>query len=104
MARYNSSGFTIVHVQSPCPTYNDNLDILRGNLKKDVAPKVYPISEDHDPTDISRAWDVARAPGVPIGVLYQDGVSEPLEDRVNRIVGGLRQRDSQQILDSFEIT
>ena len=100
----NHPGFSIVHVQSPCPTYNDNLDILRGNPKKDVAPKVYPISEDHDPTDISKAWDVARAPGVPIGVLYEEGVSEPLESRYNRVVGGLRQRDPQQILDSFEIT
>ena len=100
----NYPGFSIVHVQSPCPTYNDTLDILRGNPKKDLEPKVYPIAEDHDAGDILKAWDIARAPGVPIGVLFEDGRSEPLEDRYQRVVGGLRQRDPQQMLDGFDIT
>ena len=100
----NYPGFSIVHVQSPCPTYNDTLDLLRGNAKKDMAPKIYAISEDHDANDITKAWDVARAPGVPLGLLYEDGRSEPLEDRFERVVGGLRRRETQQILDSYEIT
>ena len=100
----NYPGFSIVHVQSPCPTYNDTLDLLRGNPKKDIAPKIYAIADDHDANDITKAWDVARAPGVPVGLLYEDGRSEPLEDRYGRVVGGLRRRETQQILDSYEIT
>ena len=29
-------GFSVVHIQSPCTTYNDTFDALKGNVKKGI--------------------------------------------------------------------
>ena len=31
-------GFSVIHVQSPCTTYNDTYQILKGNPRKGIAP------------------------------------------------------------------
>ena len=45
-------GFSMVHVQSPCTTYNDTHEMLRGNPRKGISPLTWDIGDDHDPTDI----------------------------------------------------
>ncbi len=34
-------GFSIVHVMSPCTTYNDNYEQLKGNTKKGIEPIIF---------------------------------------------------------------
>ena len=42
-------GFSIVHVQSPCTTYNDTFDALKGNPRKGIDPALFTVPDDHDP-------------------------------------------------------
>ena len=51
----NHRGFSIVHVQSPCTTYNDTYDLLKGKPKEGIAGLAFEIPEDHAP----------RAPRLP---------------------------------------
>ena len=96
-------GFSIVHVQSPCTTYNDNYDILRGNAKKGIDPLTYDLPESHDPTDFSEALRVAQDPGIPLGVLYAADNSEPLDERYSNLNARLRSRDVDEMIASFAI-
>ena len=65
-------GFSIVHVQSPCTTYNDTYDILKGDKKRGIEPAAWDVPEDHDPTSRQAAWDLLDRPGIPLGVIYRD--------------------------------
>ena len=65
-------GFSIVHIQSPCTTYNDTYEQLKGNVKKGIDPIAWPIPDDHDPSDIDAAYKVVNSGGVPLGVIYSD--------------------------------
>ena len=96
-------GFSIVHVQSPCTTYNDNYEVLRGNAKKGIVPLTYDIPEDHDPTDLAAALQLSQEPGIPLGVVYAAEGSEPLDARYSSLNSRLRQRDFDQLLQSFAI-
>ena len=75
----NYPGFAIVHVQSPCTTYNDTHDLMKGNPKTGTAPLVYEVPEEHDPTDLEAAYDMVRTKGVPQGVVYRRSDPVPLE-------------------------
>ena len=72
-------GFAIVHVQSPCTTYNDTHDLMKGNPKTGTAPLVYEVPEEHDPTDLEAAYGMVRTKGVPQGVIYRRSDPVPLE-------------------------
>ena len=67
----NHRGFSIVHIQSPCTTYNDTYEQLKGNAKKGIEPLAWDIPEDHDPSDISAAREVVSSGGVPLGLIYR---------------------------------
>ncbi len=60
-AAFQHKGFSLVNVQSPCVTYNtwNTYAWYRENLR------------DVDPGDRQAALDMARAEGVPHGILYQ---------------------------------
>ncbi len=96
-------GFSIVHVQSPCTTYNDNYDVLRGNAKKGIDPLTYDIPESHDATSYSEALKISQEPGVPLGVIYAAEDSEPLDARYSSMNSRLRTRDVDQLIASFAI-
>ena len=59
-------GFSVVHIQSPCTTYNDTYEVLRGNAKKGIDPLTYDIPESHDASNIDAAFDLVNAPGLPL--------------------------------------
>ena len=85
-------GFAIVHVQSPCTTYNDTYELLKGNAKQGIAPLAYPLAEDYDPEDFDGALATARAPGIPLGVLYRRPDSVPAPSHLSdakRAVGAV---------------
>ncbi len=96
-------GFSIVHVQSPCTTYNDNYDQLKGNVKKGIEPIVWDIPEDHDVTNRQAAYNLLQQEGLPLGILYQNDQSESLDQRVEVMRGKAPQRSADQQLAAFRI-
>ena len=65
-------GFSIVHVQSPCTTYNDTYELLKGSVKKGIDPIAWQIPEDHDPANADAANDIVKNGGVPMGIIYRE--------------------------------
>ena len=65
-------GFAVVHVQSPCTTYNNTYQILKGNPRKGIAPILWDLPDDHDAADYDAAHSAIRSGGLPVGVIYQD--------------------------------
>lgn len=65
-------GFAIVHVMSPCTTYNDNYEQLKGNAKKGIEPGVKELPEGYDPTDKAAARELLELPEIPLGVIYRE--------------------------------
>ena len=76
-------GFSIVHVQSPCTTYNDTYAALKGNEKEGIEPMAYPVPEDHDPADLESAYRLARGGRIPIGMVYQRPNSVAAHERLH---------------------
>ena len=96
----NHRGFSIVHVQSPCTTYNDTYELLKGNRKEGIAGLAFEIPEDHDPTSAQAAVDLLDRPGVPLGVVFrQEG--ESMQDRYEGLQAQAPARTNQEILDSY---
>lgn len=96
-------GFAIIHVQSPCVTYNDTFDILKGDAKKGTSPTVWNVPQDHDPTDRMAAFDLLRKGGVPLGILYRREGSDPMEQRVEALEKKATVRTLQQQLAAFNM-
>ena len=77
-------GLAIVHIQSPCPTYNDTYSLLKGDVKNGVDPLAVELAEDHDPTDYDKALAVARSNKIPLGILYSRPDSESMNAKIER--------------------
>ena len=95
-------GFAIVHIQSPCTTYNDNYEALKGNPRKGIEPQTWAIPEDHDSTDLKAAHKIVRSEGVPLGLIYREEGSVPFERRVEEMSAKTKPRGVQELIDSFE--
>ena len=98
-------GFAVVHVQSPCTTYNDTYAALKGNEKEDIEPMAFPIPEDHDPTDLDAAYRLTRGGRIPIGMLYQRPDSVPAHERLNaaRERTGAKQQSVEELFAAMAI-
>ena len=98
-------GFAMVHVQSPCTTYNDTYEALKGNPDKGIDPGAWDIPESHDPSNLSSALDIVQQGGIPIGLLYRAHESIPMHDRLNqaRERTKARQRTVDEMLDTLAI-
>ena len=96
-------GVAIVHVQSPCTTYNDTYEVLKGNPQKGILPVLWDVNANHDRTDRDAAYGLLRKGGVPIGVIYQREASEPLEERLKRVIQRIKLQDARQLVESFSI-
>lgn len=96
-------GFSIVHVQSPCTTYNDNYDVLRGNAKKGIAPLAYDVGEEHDSSDIEAARAIVNEPGIPLGLIYQNPNSIPLDARVTKSQEKTSFKSAEDQIDAFTL-
>ncbi len=96
-------GFSIVHVASPCTTYNDNYEQLKGNVSKGIEPTAWAIPEDHDPSDMAQARALAQNGGVPLGVVYQDSKRPSFDSRVAALTGRAKNTDVATLLDAFDI-
>jgi len=96
-------GMAIVHVQSPCTTYNDTHELLRGNPKKGIEPLAWDIPEDHDPADLAAAHALAIAKGEPMGILYKDPNSVPLERQFSQARDKAGSKSAADLLATFKI-
>ena len=99
----NHTGFAMVHVQSPCTTYNDTYEVIKGNSKKGIEPTIWDIPSDHDPSDRKAAYDVIQAGGLPIGIIYQDISRPSLDQRVKQMHEKVKPREVKQLIDSYQL-
>ena len=99
----NHDGFAMVHVQSPCTTYNDTFEMLKGNPRKGIEPLIWDVPEDHDKSDKGAAYALLQRRGLPIGVIYEDENRPSLDARMGEMQGRVRQRTMQETLDSYDL-
>ncbi len=96
-------GFAIVHVNSPCTTYNDTYHILKGDPKNNIPPVVYDIPEEHDPADRDAAFALVQAEGIPLGLIYQDPNSSSFEQRLASTMTNAKTRTPDDIFNALVI-
>lgn len=96
-------GFAIVHVQSPCTTYNNTYQALKGNPRQGIAPILWDLPEDHDASDPRSAHDAVMSGGIPVGVLFRDTDRPTLSDAVTAVQAKAKQRTPQEMLDFYQI-
>jgi len=96
----NHRGFSIVHVQSPCTTYNDTYDILKGKPKEGIKGLAFDIPEDHDPSSVQAANDLLSRPGIPLGLIYKEE-GKTLQDRYEDLQAKAPVKTNDQLLDSY---
>ena len=96
-------GFAIVHVQSPCTTYHDTYEQLKGNAKKGIEPLAWDIPDDHDPTDIDSACGVVNSGGVPLGLIYQNGQRMTFDKQMTSMAQRARPKTAEQLIESYKI-
>jgi 2-oxoglutarate ferredoxin oxidoreductase subunit beta len=98
-------GFSIVHVQSPCTTYNDTYELLKGNPEKGIEAAAYALPDDHHPADYEAALAHARSGRIPIGLLYQKPNPVSMHQRLVNAKAKAKQRERtvDELLDSAVI-
>ena len=95
-------GFAIVHVQSPCTTYNDNFEELKGNPKKGIEPALWAIPEEHDVSDRASAFGLVQQGGLPVGIVYQDDARPSLDQQLEKTWEKARSRTTEELMKAFE--
>ena len=99
----NHKGFSVVHIQSPCTTYNNTFQALKGNPREGIAPLAWDIPEQHDPSDIEQAYEIVTQGGVPLGVIYKDETRASLQDKVADVNSKSFERTVDKMIESFSI-
>ena len=94
-------GFSVIHVQSPCTVYNNTYEQLKGNPRKGIEPMAWAIQANHDKNDIEAAVDVVNQGGVPLGVIYEDKNSIPLENRMAAMFSKAHPKTPQELMDAY---
>ena len=95
-------GFAIIHVQSPCTTYNDNYEELKGNKEKGIEPLIWEVPHDHDPTDRKAAYDVIHSGGVPLGIIYRQSERPSLHQRVEEMHQKVKTKSLEELVNSYQ--
>ena len=96
-------GFSIVHVQSPCTTYNDTFSALKGDVKKGISPVAWDVDDDYDPSDRQKAQQIIASGGIPLGVIYKNPDSVSLDARTREMAEKVKIGDLDQQLNAFSI-
>jgi 2-oxoglutarate ferredoxin oxidoreductase subunit beta len=96
-------GFSIVHVASPCTTYNDTYTQLKGSPKQGIAPTAWNIPADHDPSDKRAARDLIARGGVPVGVLYEDKSRPSFDERYQAVRAAHKPKSAADLLAAFDL-
>ena len=96
-------GFAIVHVQSPCTTYNDTYELLKGSVKKGIEPMAWSIAEDHDPSNLDAARALVQSHGIPLGLVYKDTTRAPFEARVEEMITRANPKSAGELIGALRI-
>ncbi|MFQ5860413.1 MAG: thiamine pyrophosphate-dependent enzyme [Dehalococcoidia bacterium] len=96
-------GFAIINVQSPCTTYKDTYEVLKGNKEKDIAPLIWEVPEDHDPTDREAAYRLIRSRGVPLGITYQRPDGQTLDQRLEKLHQRAPSKSVEELMASYQL-
>ena len=96
-------GFSIVHVASPCTTYNDTYELLKGSKAKGIEGTAWEIGDGHDPSSKSAARDVIERGGVPLGVVYENAERPSLGQRMAGVRERVTPEDTDALLGAFSI-
>ena len=97
------SGFAVVHVQSPCTTYYDTYELLKGSVKKGIDPIAWPIPDDHDPEDMDAAYKVANSGGVPLGMVYRNDRRPAFHQSMAAMAAKAKPREVEKMIGSYAI-
>ena len=97
----NHDGMSMIHVQSPCVTYNDTFQLIKGNAREGIAPALWDIPEDHDYTSKQAAYDLVQQGGLPVGLIYKDESRGSLETNMNTIRSKARERTMEQMMNAY---
>ena len=96
-------GFSIVQVQSPCTTYNDTYEILKGSKAKGIEPGTWYIPEDHDPSDLEAARRTVNSGGVPLGIVYRDESRPTLTQKIEEARAIAKPSTAEELIESLII-
>jgi 2-oxoglutarate ferredoxin oxidoreductase subunit beta len=94
-------GFAKIQVQSPCVTYNDTYELMKGNARKGIEPLLWQVPEEHDVSDREAAHVLIQKRGVPVGVVYKDDSRPSLDQRMDEVRERARPRTVEQLLESY---
>ncbi len=97
----NHDGMSMIHVQSPCVTYNDTYQLIKGNAREGIAPALWDIPDDHDPSSKQAAYELVQQGGLPVGVLFKDETRKSLDGNMNVIRSKARTRSMDQLMDAY---
>ena len=97
----NHDGMSMIHVQSPCVTYNDTFQLIKGNAREGIAPALWDIPEDHDYSSKQAAYDLVQQGGLPVGIIYKDESRGSLETNMNSIRSKARERTTEQLMNAY---
>ena len=97
----NHDGMAMIHVQSPCVTYNDTFQLIKGNAREGIAPALWDIPEDHDPSSKQAAYELVQQGGLPVGVIYKDETRGSLEANMETIRAKARERSVEQLMNAY---
>ena len=96
-------GFAMVHVQSPCTTYNDTYEALKGSKAKGIEPGAWDIPEDHDSTDRKAAQEIIQAGGLPTGVVYRDESRPTIGQRLDEMQQRVKAKSVEELMAPFAL-
>lgn len=96
-------GLSIVNVQSPCTTYNDTYQELKGNPSQGIAPVLWDIPDTHDESSKEAAYDIVRQPGIPIGIVHQSTEQAPMHTKFATTYQPLGEVNLDKLVDFYKI-
>ena len=99
----NHKGFAMIHVQSPCVTYNDTFELFKGKPREGIEPLIWEIPEEHDTSDKASAFSLIQKRGLPLGVIYQDKTRPSLNGRLEDVWIKNRGRSVEELMSSYAI-
>ena len=99
----NHKGFAMIHVQSPCVTYNDTFELFKGKPREGIEPLIWEIPEEHDTSDKASAFSLIQKRGLPLGVIYQDKTRPSLNGRLEDVWSKNRGRSVEELMSSYAI-
>ena len=95
-------GFSIVNVQSPCTTYNNTYEQLKGSKAKNIAPMIQDIPANHDVTNKQESYNLLNKETIPIGILYKS-IEKSFTEKFSNTMKNVPENSAAKLLESYKI-